>query len=422
MKLACYATVALAAAFLTGCMASYPVKPEEQADHHVSQAKAGYANGNSQFAFAHVDSALSKPTGGTKLREWFATNPGAEQAYASSIETEIKSTSHSTWSLNILDEKLRNLKASNALPAAVTDSLQRDFYVFVGQAIVDGTIPLDLGSEIGQRAELQGEVYKRALFENSLKNLREQKGADTTLAALLKYVESKGPRSPEWKSLEAQLPDLNVRRKDLDAVARLFPKFAEQRKESIVVRASLEVRADRLLLDDIKQLLDRRANQGVIWMANPDPQGLTVSVERIRHDERIRPESAQTITYSQHQVNLLGAALLMPQNASYLYELVSGGSEIDYGYVVTAYRGGTKIHDQVVRGKAGGDYARCQNPRIQNVFGGVSSAGFVANDDMNRRCTSTGAVSMDRLRGEVLEKIVEEILRVQPIKTARELN
>lgn len=112
----------------------------------------------------------------------------------------------------------------------------------------------------------------------------------------------------------------------------------------------------------------------------------------------------------------------MPQNASYLYELVSGGAEIDYGYVVSAYRKGIKIHDQVVRGRVGGDYARCQNPRIQNVFGGVSSAGFVANEDMERRCSTTRTVSMDRLRAEVQEKITEEILRVSPIKTARELN
>ncbi|WP_156919174.1 hypothetical protein [Azovibrio restrictus] len=422
MKLSSYFATTLATLFIAGCMASYPVTPEGQASHHVTQAKAGYAKGNLHFAFGHADSALDKTTGGSKLREWFDAEPGAQKAYVSSIEAEIHNPSHSAWSLEILEEKMLKLKASGALPVAATDSLQRDFDALIGRSILDGSIPLDLGSKISQRKEFQGSAYKQALFRNSLKNLRDQNDSDTTLPALLKYVESQGPRSAEWKMLEAQLPDLNVKRKDLDTVSLLFPKFAEQRKASITVKAVLEVKADRLLYDDIKQLLAKKTNQGVIWTDSSDQQAITVSVERIRHDEKVKPESTQTITYAQHEVNLLGAALLMPQNASYLYELVSGGAEIDYGYVVSAYRKGIKIHDQVVRGRVGGDYARCQNPRIQNVFGGVSSAGFVANEDMERRCSTTRTVSMDRLRAEVQEKITEEILRVSPIKTARELN
>jgi len=112
----------------------------------------------------------------------------------------------------------------------------------------------------------------------------------------------------------------------------------------------------------------------------------------------------------------------MPSNASYLYDVVSGGAEIEYGYVVSAVADSKTIYDEVIRGKVGGEYRSCQNARIQNVFGGVSSAGFVANDDMQRRCAGPSSASIDELRKEIFSKVVDGVLKVPPIKVAHELN
>jgi len=215
---------------------------------------------------------------------------------------------------------------------------------------------------------------------------------------------------------------MNIRRDELDAVAKVFPKFAAARKEEITARVFLQVNnGDRLLSEDLLQTLRSRV-RGVEWVPSVGPKITTLVIERLRNDEKTLPERSQTITYAQHEVNLLSAALLMPRNASYLYEVVSGGAEIEYGYVVSAVADGKTIYDEVIRGKVGGEYRRCQNARIQNVFGGVSSAGFVANDDMQQRCAGPSSASIDELRKEIFSKVVDGVLKVPPIKVAHELN
>lgn len=150
---------------------------------------------------------------------------------------------------------------------------------------------------------------------------------------------------------------------------------------------------------------------------------LTLTIERVRHNEKMIPEKAQTITYSQYQVDAFKAALLMPNNASYLYEVISGGAEIEYGYVLTAEEEGKPVYEEIVRGKAEERYQRCQNARVQNVFGGVSSAGFEANDDMKQRCSGAATtVSIENLRENIYANLAKAALKVPSIKAVHNLN
>ncbi len=112
----------------------------------------------------------------------------------------------------------------------------------------------------------------------------------------------------------------------------------------------------------------------------------------------------------------------MPRNASYLYDVISGGAEIEYGYVITAVADNKTVYDKLVRGKVEREYKRCQNKRIQNVFGGVNSAGFIANDDMKNRCSGQSSLDINDLRGEVFSILVEGILSVPSIREVHDLN
>ncbi len=112
----------------------------------------------------------------------------------------------------------------------------------------------------------------------------------------------------------------------------------------------------------------------------------------------------------------------MPRNASYQFDLTTGGSEIDYGYVVSTWRGSTKLSEEVVRGKVGGPAQRCANARIVNVFGGVTAADFSANDDMRSACGNSSPSSMDDLRVEVLSKIAGQIVTAPQIAAVHEMN
>ena len=238
----------------------------------------------------------------------------------------------------------------------------------------------------------------------------------------MEYVQNVGDSSAEGKRIETLLSTLNFRREELNFVERVFPKYAAARREEISTRVHLQVKnGDRLLSDDIAQALKGRV-RGVDWVSSSSPKAITLVIERVRNDEKTIPERSETITYSQTEVDLLSAALLMPRNASYIYEVVSGGAEIEYGFVVTAMQDGKQIFDEVIRGKVSGQHRRCQNSRIQNVFGGVSSAGFIANDDMNRRCSSSSQVTIDQLRKDVFSEVIQGVLKVPPIKATHEFN
>ena len=319
-------------------------------------------------------------------------------------------------------EKLSTVKSAGILP----EDQVRDLFTKLMKVVTDGnttgSVPFYLGDKIDLFPELKSPAHQQIIVNRSIKNLQDNGSGSRPVSALVEYVQRIGIDSVEGKRIESLLPSINIRRGELDAVAKVFPKFAAARKEEITARVFLQVKnGDRLLSEDLLQTL-RSKVRGVEWVPSAGPKITTLVIERLRNDEKTLPERSQTITYAQHEVNLLSAALLMPRNASYLYEVVSGGAEIEYGYVVSAVADGKTIYDEVIRGKVGGEYRRCQNARIQNVFGGVSSAGFVANNDMQQRCAGPSSVSIDELRKEIFSKVVEAVLKVPPIKVAHELN
>lgn len=287
---------------------------------------------------------------------------------------------------------------------------------------VSGSIPFDLDDQINQFPVLNNPVHRQIIVERSIKKLQVSSSDRRQIKGLIEYVQRVGVGSEEGKRIESLLPTMNIKRSEIDLVGSVFPSSAVALKEGLSTRVFLQIKGgDRILMEDLLQTF-RTQLRGVEWVAAPGANIMTLTIERVRQDERILPERSQTITYATHEVNIVSPVLLMPRNASYLYELISGGAEIEYGYVITAVVDRKTVHDEIVRGKVGGNYQRCQNERIQNVFGGVSPAGFVANDDMRQRCSGPSSSSIDELRGQVFLKLVEGVLKVPSIKAVHELN
>lgn len=215
---------------------------------------------------------------------------------------------------------------------------------------------------------------------------------------------------------------MNIRRHELDVVAEVFPEFATTRKEEMTAGVFLQVKdGDRLLKEDLLEVFQRQI-RGVEWVPSPGPKITTLIIELVRNNERVLPTQTQNITYGISEVNILDAALRMPVNASYAYELITDGAEIEYGYVVSAVLQGKVIHEKVIRGKVKGESVRCENARIQNALGGVTAANFVANDDMEQRCSGPCSVSLEDLRKQVFSEIVAGVLEVPTIKAVHEIN
>ena len=420
MKFLAITTILSLSAFLSAC-ATYPQSREDQATYHASEARSAISKGDSTNAANQIDVALTRPTGDAKIKELFASYPKGRDYYLAYLEKSIVEVS-SAYQAAAAFEKLSTVKSAGILPEDQVRELFTKLMKVVTDGNTSGSVPFDLGDKIDLFPELKSPAHQQIIVNRSIKNLQGNGSGSRPVSALVEYVQRIGIDSVEGKRIESLLPSMNIRRDELDAVAKVFPKFAAARKEEITARVFLQVKnGDRLLSEDLLQTLRSRV-RGVEWVPSVGPKITTLVIERLRNDEKTLPERSQTITYAQHEVNLLSAALLMPRNASYLYEVVSGGAEIEYGYVVSAVADGKTIYDEVIRGKVGGEYRRCQNARIQNVFGGVSSAGFVANDDMQQRCAGPSSASIDELRKEIFSKVVDGVLKVPPIKVAHELN
>jgi hypothetical protein len=162
--------------------------------------------------------------------------------------------------------------------------------------------------------------------------------------------------------------------------------------------------------------------KGIEFVETSDSKTVVITIERLRFNESRLPDRTQTITYAQYEVNLAAAMLLMPRNASYLYEITTGGAEIEYAFVVKGSRDEKSLLDVLIRDRRAAEYATCSNARIQNVFGGVQRADFLANDDMARRCRNSASISIDDLRRLVYGEIAETISKMEPLSRAQFLN
>lgn len=392
-----------------------------QATDHADEARDAISRGDGAKANEEIDYAIGDPKGNLKVRVLFSSHPQAKAAYLAYLERLISDVSLFYQATNLAD-KFSMVKSAELFSATQMSELSAKLSNRVSEGNAKGTFSIDLSDKIDNFPILNSPVQQQIIVNRSIEKLQGHGSRPGVVEALMQYVRRVGVDSPESKRIEALLPTMNIRSDELDAVAKIYPKFSEARKEQITSRVYLQFKsADRLLSDDILQMLRNRV-RGVQWVSTAGPKTTTLVIERLRNEEKTLPERSRTITYSQSDVNILSAALLMPRNASYLFDLISGGAEIEYGYVVAANLDGKSIFDEVVRGTVGGEYHTCQNARIQNVFGGVSPAGFVANDDMQSKCSGTHTISINELRKDVLSKVVDTVLRVPTINAAQKLN
>lgn len=404
---------------VTAC-ATYPESEEDQATFHVNEASTQITKGNSYQAGNEIEVALTRPTGKKKVEDLLRLQPKGREMYMAYVEKRIANIRGMLEAKAVL--KVVSIASSSDI---FTDDeamgLWEQLYNTVADGNKGGWIPFNLNDDLDAFPVLKEPDHHQIIVDRAIANLQANSGV-RLVPSLMEHVKQVGVDSVEGKRIEALLPTMQIRRDELDSVAVMFPRFVERRRGELTTQVLFQVKnGDRLIQEDILKAL-RAKVRGVEWVSAEAPNVTTLTIERVRHDERSLAERSQTITYSQYQVNLLGAALLMPRNASYLYEVVSGGAEIEYGYVINAQFDGATVHDELIRGNVKQEYRRCQNARIQNVFGGVSSAGFVANDEMRRACDGVGSVSLDKLRDDVFGKITDEVLKVPTIRVVHDAN
>ncbi len=362
--------------------------------------------------------ALDESKGPERVAKLFVKKPEIRAAFVGAMETEIDQAAAVT-SLHRIDLELDEIAASRVWDAATDASVRERIGHRVETGNRDGSLHFLLDHYSSRWPVLSESEHQQLLVDRSISEL--QQGSERPVEGLMTYAAS--AESNEKQRIRELLSSFRLRAGEMPNVEIAFPGFSGAYLATITERAVLEtLNADRIFEIDLLKHL-RSTVRGVEWLDAAKDGSLIVRVERVRHDERPVPEQTQTITYAQHQVNLLGAVLLMPQNASYLFDQVTSGGAIEYGYVITVRTGDTAIHEEIVRGTESQTAVRCQNARIVNVFGGVQPASFVANTDMQQRCSgSQNSFSLDGVRTLVLDHIRDGLLKAAPIARVHGLN
>lgn len=324
-------------------------------------------------------------------------------------------------------ERIEIVRMLDLAPAETTEKLRSTLDGSAARGNLEGRLKYLLNDSTEGLPSLSSAENQRAIFRRTLDAMvASSQGADRllNLSKVFDVARTKGPASPEHAAVRDALPKMTFKRYELQSdVASLFPEFAQKALAAMTLTVKLRTDpVDRLLQDDLSRAI-AKLSDGVRLAADGEPAALTVIVGKLQYDERQTPERSQTIMYAYHQVDVLKAALLMPRNASYFYEYATGGAEIEYAFSVKAVHDGKTIKDDLLRNRESRSYSQCGGARVQNVFGGVQPAGFVANDDMQMRCAgSSSPVRASDLRQAVLDRLVREVAGIAPIERVVALN
>jgi hypothetical protein len=91
--------------------------------------------------------------------------------------------------------------------------------------------------------------------------------------------------------------------------------------------------------------------------------------------------------------------------------------EIQYAYELKAAQHGQLLHEKLIREKIGDTYYYCSNPRVQNVYGGLSRATVWPNADVEAYCARGGGRrAVTEYRGKIPERLTAEIAAVPVIQ------
>lgn len=407
-----------------GCASTgrFPIDPKDQALWYVDKAEQQAQNGNFERVSFMLAEAAGRPGGVEAAKDMLSKSPN--------IKAKLSEYFQQTASRTTNKEELNNLaKYASTLGKSgiIQDSekIANAIDVRATQGNASGEIRWLLSDDISYLPALRSLDTQKMIFERTLEAMTDRNKPYSMTKALAEYL-SKGERtSSEMQIAKLRLSKITLRRAELQEFERIFPDLVKEQLGKLTAYIQVTVSpADRLLEEDIKEKLKYISSNYVVLKSGEQGNAnmIKVAIEKLRSEERQLPTQSQTVTYAQYDVNLLAAALLMPRNASYMYEWSIGGVELEYGYVVRVLQDDHVMLDELMRGTLTERFVSCNNPRIVNVFGGTTRADFVANNDMVSRCSgaTNSPPSIQDLKSRVLKLLVDKVVSVEPLATRRE--
>lgn len=95
-------------------------------------------------------------------------------------------------------------------------------------------------------------------------------------------------------------------------------------------------------------------------------------------------------------------------NVDILHHSITGAYEL--AYTIQSHRG-QELAQHVQRNRIERKTTTCSQPKVINVFGGVSAAKFWANDELKSKCTGGGPVSSKSVVQQQVEEVIGHSVR-----------
>ncbi|NYZ22785.1 hypothetical protein [Azospirillum oleiclasticum] len=408
-------------AFVLGAIALASCRTADYAADQLNDAEADVTAGRYTLALGKMNYYVTQQTPyGERARKTINSN----EKLKATIPRYYKELLNSAYSIARLSEVGRQIPAMAQFGLIGKDAeteLLRYADQYALESYRNGRYKVDLSHDISLYPSLQSPEIGSEIFLASLEKAKGDSAPDPYLVkSIFSVVANEGKNSPKSKLVLQSLPEMRISKAQMqEVVAPLFPEQARK----ILADRSVSVRLfvspeDRLLYEDLSSKL-RDISPNISLVSGSEQATVSIFVKKLQWEERQAPSMVQPVMYAQHEVDLLSAVLLMPKNATYIYDVSTGGVQINYAFEVKAAMKNEKPFDDLIRNKIVREWKICSNARIQNVFGGVQPASFVANSHMQQMCNGgSSAVSVDQLRDAAISEVVKTIRKIPVIDKA----
>ncbi|MGY0710224.1 hypothetical protein [Azospirillum argentinense] len=359
--------------------------------------------------------AYDETENGRRARNIINKYPSFKKNYPSYLRADVFNADTSARMVD-LHRIVREASLKDLISQEDEQNILKEIDRLAAEANINNKIDFYYSDDIRLFPSLNAPEAQSIIFRRSVGKLATSNSPDNALIkGVFEKARASGAKSQDAAMVLAVLPSMKLTAEDLRKyVAPVFPEQAKRLLEERAVEVRLIIEPeDRLLYEDVATKL-RTISPNLILITSGGA-AVTVTVKKLQWEERREPERNQSIVYSQGDVSLLAASLLMPRNASYQYDLTTGGIELAYAFEIKANGKGMPPYDHLLRNKIIRSWRSCSNARIQNVFGGIQRADFVANDHMRRTCNGDLPVSVDRLRDNVLDEVARSIEKIPAI-------
>lgn len=186
-----------------------------------------------------------------------------------------------------------------------------------------------------------------------------------------------------------------------DEVAEAFPDVAKKEIAKREILIKIVTDSNDPFIDELPEALAAVDE----WITVDDDAKRKLNIARLRFNERESGPVIRTLTVQSLD---LGTLLVIPRNASVLYDSVSTSYDISWSMSVSDSAGkGSKV----ISGKNGAQRIECSNVRYRNVFGGEGALSFMPSD-IQGYCNSTRSVDFEAMRKDAVRRIAQEIVSV----------